>query len=175
MTADFCFPLSATLPFGRIAFLRWTRTASPLARRLILCSAIGGKSLWSYLVLLRTVVRIIPLWIWRRQYPLLAFEVCSHAPIAPKKIEPAILNLRWKCQVGLCNQYRDQLPTLVRAGVDANCRNKIIFGLTAPDAKDMAAMAPELDAVDFMSLPRYHIYASFQQNGKNTGWVSGKL
>lgn len=38
----------------------------------------------------------------------------------------------------------------------------------------MAAMAPELTAEDFMTLPRYQIYTSFQQGGRNTGWVLGK-
>lgn len=35
-------------------------------------------------------------------------------------------------------------------------------------------MAPELTAEDFMALPRYQIYASFQQGGRSTGWVLGK-
>lgn len=74
----------------------------------------------------------------------------------------------------LAHQYRDQLPINIRSGVDANARNKIVFGLNSKDAKDMAAMAPELTAEDFMALPRYQIYASFQSNGKNVGWVQGK-
>lgn len=74
----------------------------------------------------------------------------------------------------LAHQYRDQLPTEIRAGIDANCRNKIVFGLNSKDAKDMAAMAPELTPEDFMALPRYQVYTSFQQGGKNTGWVMGK-
>lgn len=74
----------------------------------------------------------------------------------------------------LAHQYRDQLPPEIRAGIDANCRNKIVFGLNSKDAKDMAAMAPELTAEDFMTLPRYQIYASFQSGGRNTGWVMGQ-
>ena len=74
----------------------------------------------------------------------------------------------------LAHQYRDQLPPEVRAGVDANARNKIVFGLNSKDAKDMAAMAPELSAEDFMTLPRYQIYTSFQSGGKSTGWVMGR-
>ena len=74
----------------------------------------------------------------------------------------------------LAHQYRDQLPPDIRAGVDANARNKIAFGLNAKDAKEMAAMTPELAAEDFMALPRYQIYTSFQQSGRNTGWVQGK-
>lgn len=74
----------------------------------------------------------------------------------------------------LAHQYRDQLPTDIRSGIDANARNKIVFGLSSKDAKDMAAMAPELTAEDFMSLPRYHVYTSFQSGGRNTGWIQGR-
>ena len=74
----------------------------------------------------------------------------------------------------LAHQYRDQLPMGIRSGVDANARNKIVFGLNSKDAKDMAAMAPELTAEDFMALPRYQIYTSFQSGGRNTGWVQGR-
>lgn len=74
----------------------------------------------------------------------------------------------------LAHQYRDQLPLNIRSGIDANARNKIVFGLNSRDAKDMAAMAPELSAEDFMALPRYQIYTSIQSNGRNTGWVQGK-
>ena len=74
----------------------------------------------------------------------------------------------------LAHQYRDQLPLNIRSGIDANARNKIVFGLNSRDAKDMAAMAPELTAEDFMTLPRYQIYTSIQSNGRNTGWVQGK-
>lgn len=74
----------------------------------------------------------------------------------------------------LAHQYRDQLPLDIRSGVDANARNKIVFGLNSRDAKDMAAMAPELTAEDFMALPRYQIYTSFQLGGRNIGWVQGR-
>ena len=74
----------------------------------------------------------------------------------------------------LAHQYRDQLSPEIRAGVDANCLNKIIFGLNSKDAKDIAAMAPELTAEDFMMLPRYQIYTSFQSSGRSTSWVMGR-
>jgi len=74
----------------------------------------------------------------------------------------------------LAHQYREQLSPNIRAGVDTNCQNKIVFGLNIDDAKAMANMAPELQAEDFLKLPRYHIYTSFQSGGKSTGWVSGQ-
>lgn len=78
------------------------------------------------------------------------------------------------CGLTLSHQYREQLPPDIRAGVDTNARSKIVFGLNAADAKSMAAMAPELEPVDFMKLPRYHVYSSFQSGGKSTGWLSGQ-
>lgn len=74
----------------------------------------------------------------------------------------------------LAHQYRNQLPATLRAGVDANARNKIVFGLNAGDAHDMAAMAPELEVKDFMLLPRFGVYAQLMNNGHQTGWISGK-
>lgn len=74
----------------------------------------------------------------------------------------------------LAHQYFDQLPPGIRSGIHANTRSKIFFGLNAADAKTAAAMAPELTAEDFMALPRYQVYASFQYGGRNTGWVQGK-
>ena len=74
----------------------------------------------------------------------------------------------------VAHQYRGQLPPDIKAGIDANCRNKIIFGLNSEDAKDMAAEAPELLPLDFMTLPRYQIYTTFQSGGRNTGWISGQ-
>jgi len=73
----------------------------------------------------------------------------------------------------MAHQYREQLPPDIRSGVDANARNKICFGVNATDAKSMAAMAPELEPEDFMGLPRYQVYSSFNNEGRNTGWVSG--
>lgn len=78
--------------------------------------------------------------------------------------------------VGFCvaHQYRSQLTPDIKAAIDTNARNKIIFGLNSNDAKEMAMMTTNLEAVDFMTLPRYHIYTQMQNNGKNTGWVIGK-
>lgn len=74
----------------------------------------------------------------------------------------------------LAHQYRDQLPPNIRAAIDANAHNKIVFGLNGKDAKDMAAMAPELTQWDFMRLERYGVYCSILSGGKSTGWVRGK-
>ncbi len=73
----------------------------------------------------------------------------------------------------LAHQYRGQLPPEIRAGVDANARNKILFGLNGTDAKEIAHFAPELEPDDFMMLPRYQVYANIMQNRRATGWIQG--
>ena len=73
----------------------------------------------------------------------------------------------------LAHQYRGQLPPEIKAGVDANARNKIIFGLNGVDAKEMAGQAMELSQEDFMMLPRYQIYTNIMQDRKSTGWIQG--
>lgn len=74
----------------------------------------------------------------------------------------------------IAHQYRKQLPVGLRAGIDANARNKIIFGLNADDASDLARQAPGLEAQDFMLLPRFGIYSDLISNGERTGWFSAR-
>jgi hypothetical protein len=74
----------------------------------------------------------------------------------------------------LAHQYRRQLPPGLRSGIDANARNKIIFGLNAEDAQDLAKQAPQLESLDFILLPRFGIYTSLIQNGSQTGWFSAR-
>lgn len=74
----------------------------------------------------------------------------------------------------IAHQYRKQLPPSLRSGVDANARNKIIFGLNAEDASDLAKQAPELDTQDFMYLPRFGVYTTLIQDGSSTGWFSAR-
>ena len=71
----------------------------------------------------------------------------------------------------LAHQYREQLPPDIRSAVDANTRNKIIFGLNGGDAKAMAFFAPDLSSEDFMLLPRYQIYTNIMQDKRLTGWM----
>lgn len=73
----------------------------------------------------------------------------------------------------MAHQYRAQLTPTMRAAIDANARNKICFGLSASDARDMAASAPNLEALDFIRLPRFAIYSTTWITGRETGWISG--
>jgi hypothetical protein len=74
----------------------------------------------------------------------------------------------------LAHQYRGQAPQNVLAAIDANARNKIVFGLDANDASAMAKHAPELEAIDFQSLGQYEIYARLMNDGRQTHWISGR-
>jgi hypothetical protein len=74
----------------------------------------------------------------------------------------------------LAHQYREQFSPEVRAAVDANARNKIAFTLGIKDARDLAAMSTDLQPEDFMSLPRYGVYAQLMHDGRLQNWASGK-
>jgi len=74
----------------------------------------------------------------------------------------------------LAHQFRAQLPPGMRSAFDANARNKIVFALGAEDARDLARMAPALEAEDFMALPPYEIYAQVVDQGAPTGWFSAR-
>jgi hypothetical protein len=72
----------------------------------------------------------------------------------------------------VAHQYRAQLGEDMRAAFDANLRSKIYFTLDAADAAEAARRAPELDAADFMALPKFHVYANVMQDGHASGWLS---
>lgn len=74
----------------------------------------------------------------------------------------------------VAHQYRAQLPPLLRAAIDANVHNRIVFGLGAADARELATQAPHVGPADFMLLPRYNIYAQLQHRGRATGWFSAR-
>jgi hypothetical protein len=93
----------------------------------------------------------------------------------PTDLEDALSQAR-SLGVGftIAHQYRQQLPVGLRSGVDANARNKVIFGLNGADAAELAKQAPDLEAQDFMFLPRFGIYTTLMQDGSSTGWFSAR-
>lgn len=74
----------------------------------------------------------------------------------------------------LAHQFRAQLTSSMRSAFDANARNKIVFAVGADDASDLARMAPGLEREDFMSLPRYEVYAQVVDHGAPTNWFSAR-
>ena len=72
----------------------------------------------------------------------------------------------------LAHQHRAQLPPSTRAAADSNAKSKIVFQPLDPDdAYAMARRAPELEAVDFLSLGQYQAYANLSANGAPSGWA----
>jgi hypothetical protein len=72
----------------------------------------------------------------------------------------------------LAHQHRAQLPASTRAAADSNAKSKIVFQPLDPDdASAMARRAPELEAIDFLSLGQYQAYANLTANGRPAGWA----
>lgn len=75
----------------------------------------------------------------------------------------------------LAHQFRAQMPLSMQAAIDTNARTKIVFRPNDPkDAAAYARMAPELDALDFMSLGKYSAYATVVAHGEQQPWCSLK-
>ena len=71
----------------------------------------------------------------------------------------------------LAHQHRGQLPASTRAAIDTNAKSKIIFQPLDPDdAAAVAKQAPELKAVDFLSLGQYQAYVNLTAGGTPAGW-----
>lgn len=71
----------------------------------------------------------------------------------------------------LAHQHRGQLPPSTRAAIDTNAKSKIIFQPLDPDdAFAVAKQAPELKAVDFLSLGQYRAYVNLTAGGTPSGW-----
>lgn len=110
----------------------------------------------------------------RRVVNLFIDEVQDYIAL-PTNLEDALaqsrgLGVSWT----IAHQYRSQLPVSLRAGVDANTANKVVFGLNADDARELAKQAPDLEPQDFMYLPRFGVYATLMQGGHSTGWFSAR-
>lgn len=74
----------------------------------------------------------------------------------------------------LAHQFRAQLPSGMRSAFDANARSKVVFAVGPDDARDLARMAPGLEAEDFMSLPPYEIQVNLVDQGAPTGWFAAR-
>lgn len=74
----------------------------------------------------------------------------------------------------VAHQHLSQLPALVRSGVLANARSRIVFNVSDDDARTLARGIPDLTAEDFTSLGLYQVYASLLANGQSTPFASGE-
>lgn len=71
----------------------------------------------------------------------------------------------------LAAQFRSQFPPELRTAVDINARSKIAFATEADEARDLARLAPGLEAEDLVALPKYHAYANLAADGAPSGWA----
>lgn len=72
----------------------------------------------------------------------------------------------------LAHQHRAQLPPSTRAAIDSNAKSKVVFRPLDPDdASAMAKQAPELQAIDFLSLGQFQAYANLTVHGAPAGWA----
>lgn len=74
----------------------------------------------------------------------------------------------------LAHQTLSQLPTSLKFAIEANCKNKIIFGLSMSDAREIARQTTELSAEDLHTLPPYQVYARVPMFANHYKWISGR-
>jgi hypothetical protein len=74
----------------------------------------------------------------------------------------------------VAHQYIGQLPPLIRSGLQANARSRVVFNVSDEDARLLARGTPDLVAEDFSALGRYEVYASLLTNGEQTPYASGR-
>lgn len=72
----------------------------------------------------------------------------------------------------LAHQHLDQLPTALRAAVLANARSRVLFQLSADDARVFASGHPELEPLDLMNLPPFQAYVGLLQDNQVQPYIS---
>lgn len=71
-------------------------------------------------------------------------------------------------------QHLAQMSSSLKAGIESNVANKIVFGLNLNEAKEMAKSTLEVDKEDFYSLPPFWVYARIETSPNTYRWVIGK-
>ncbi|HEL2360761.1 TPA: type IV secretion system DNA-binding domain-containing protein [Streptococcus suis] len=71
-------------------------------------------------------------------------------------------------------QHLAQMPSNLKAGIESNTANKIVFGLNLNEAKEMAKSTLEVAKEDFYSLPPFWVYSRIETSPNTYRWVIGK-
>ena len=71
-------------------------------------------------------------------------------------------------------QHLAQMSPQLKAGVESNVANKIVFGLNLDEAREMAKYTLEIDKEDFYSLPPFWAYIRTEISPNNYRWLIGK-
>ena len=62
----------------------------------------------------------------------------------------------------------------LKAGIESNVANKIVFGLNLDEAREMAKYTLEIDKEDFYSLPPFWVYIRTEILPNTYRWLIGK-
>ena len=71
-------------------------------------------------------------------------------------------------------QHFAQMSPQLKAGIESNAANKIVFGLNLDEAREMAKYTLEIDKEDFYSLPPFWAYIRTEISPNTYRWLIGK-
>ena len=71
-------------------------------------------------------------------------------------------------------QHLAQMSPQLKAGIESNVANKIVFGLNLDEAREMAKYTLEIDKEDFYSLPPFWVYIRTEISPNTYRWIIGK-
>ena len=71
-------------------------------------------------------------------------------------------------------QHLSQMSPQLKAGIESNVANKIVFGLNLDEAREMAKYTLEIDKEDFYSLPPFWAYIRTEVSPNTYRWIIGK-
>ena len=71
-------------------------------------------------------------------------------------------------------QHLAQMSPQLKAGIESNVANKIVFGLNLDEAREMAKYTLEIDKEDFYSLPPFWSYIRTEISPNTYRWLIGK-
>ena len=71
-------------------------------------------------------------------------------------------------------QHLAQMSPQLKAGIESNVANKIVFGLNLDEAREMAKYTLEIDKEDFYNLPPFWAYIRTEISQNTYRWVIGK-
>ena len=71
-------------------------------------------------------------------------------------------------------QHLAQMSPQLKAGIESNVANKIVFGLNLDEAREMAKYTLEIDKEDFYSLPPFWAYIRTEISQNTYRWIISK-
>lgn len=99
----------------------------------------------------------------------IVIDECHNFLHLPIQLDDALAEARgYRVSFVLAHQHLAQLPVEIAAGIDANARNKVYFGVSPADARKLAAhIRPRLDEHDLATRPAREIVARPVLDGRD--------